>query len=439
MDGTGNLFMEKINEKVMIYDGSKGYMLQQIGLEGGECPELWNVEKPEKITELYCMYKEAGADVIQTNTFQGSRVQLKKYALEDRMYELNFEGARLARQVMDGNGFVAGSIGPLGKLFEPSGELTFEEAYEAFALQVRALADGGVDAINLETFTDIAEIRAALLASIETTGLPVICSLAFESNGRTLMGTDPFNAAITLKALGASMVGTNCSSGILHQLEILKIMDKAGTGHLSVKPNAGLPEVIDGKTVYMETPKEFAEISPEYVRNGARLVGGCCGTTPEHIEAIANSLKGVDLPRQRSVTDTRNIVTSAFEAREIGGTIGSIFASLTDMFSLKRIEQALEQEEAAEDIAMEAMSDEYDILVIDMDVVPEGKRSRFPELVNLVQGYVKQPIVFKTTCHKTLEKALRVYRGRAGVDTGDCRKSVLKRLLPVMEKYGCQK
>jgi methionine synthase I (cobalamin-dependent) len=475
--------MKCISERILVYDGSKGFMLQQMGMKGGECPELWNVTHPEKVTEIYRMYKDAGADVIQTNTFQGSRVQLGKYSLGERTYELNYEGARLARQVMGKDGFVAGSVGPLGKLFEPSGELTFEDAYEAFALQVKALADGGVDVINLETFTDIAEMRAALIASIETAGLPVICSMAFEQNGRTLMGTDPFNAVVILKSLGASMAGTNCSCGPGQQLDILKEMSRVGGIYLSVKPNAGLPEMIDGRTVYRETPERFAEISLEYVKYGARLIGGCCGTTPEHIKAISAALKGLEpagrvvagnigcKARKNPVTNkaitgdaatgnaatgnesTGNVASKPMAAGNIGnmaneseiagdaatGNAETIrvstdyiitspyrvcdispgnrlkITSLTDVVPAGGISDALGKPDEIVDIALDVSSEDMDVLYIDMDVFPDGFQPDIPGMVNLAQGYIRVPIIFKSGRPGILDKTLRIYRGRAGV------------------------
>jgi methionine synthase I (cobalamin-dependent) len=473
-----NGFMKSISERILIYDGSKGFMLQQMGMKGGECPELWNVTHPEKVMEIYRMYKDAGADVIQTNTFQGSRVQLEKYSLGEKTYELNYEGARLARQVMGKDGFVAGSVGPLGKLFEPSGELTFDDAYEAFALQVKALADGGVDVINLETFTDIAEIRAALIASIETAGLPVICSMAFEQNGRTLMGTDPFNAAVTLKSLGASMAGTNCSCGPEQQLDILKEMSRVGGIYLSVKPNAGLPEMVDGRTVYRETPERFAEISLEYVKYGAKLIGGCCGTTPEHIKAISAALKGLE-PTGRVVArnigrkahenpvkakaitgdaatgnastgnvaskpmavgnmgnmanenaiagdaatgnaeairaSTDYIITSPFRVCDISPGNRLKITSLTDAVPAGRIADALGKPDEIVDIVLDVSSEDMDVLYIDTDVFPGALQPEIPGMVNLVQGYIRVPVIFKSCRPEILGKTLRIYRGRAGV------------------------
>jgi len=272
-------FTDEIRKKVLVYDGSKGTMLQREGLKGGECAELWNITHPDKVRKVYESYKKAGSDVIQTNTFQGNRIALEAHGLADKLYELNYEGVKLAKEVMGNDGYVAASIGPTGKLFEPSGDLTFKQAYEIYKEQVKAVIDGGADIINFETFTDIAEIRAAFLAAKDIDDIPVICSMAFESNGRTLMGTDPYNAAVILSSLGADMVGVNCSLGPEHMLDIVKSMSQAGIP-LSVKPNAGLPKVVDGCTVFDATPDDFASLASEYIKYGARLIGGCCGTFP---------------------------------------------------------------------------------------------------------------------------------------------------------------
>lgn len=279
-------FLKEIEDRILIYDGSKGYLLQKMGLKGGECGELWNITNSDAVRKVYRLYIEAGSDIIQTNTFPGNRIHLDKHCLGERTYEINYHGARLAREEAGDDILVAASIGPAGMLFEPFGELTFDKAYEVFSEQVKAVADGGADIINFETFTDVAEMRAAILAAKENSKLPIICSMAFEANGRTLMGNDPFISVSVLLSLGADIVGTNCSFGALHMLEIVKRMYAEGSGYLSVKPNAGLPEVVDGEVYYKESPEIFAHQAAAFVEYGARLIGGCCGTTPEHIRAV---------------------------------------------------------------------------------------------------------------------------------------------------------
>jgi 5-methyltetrahydrofolate--homocysteine methyltransferase len=417
-------FLTQIQNRVLIYDGSKGYMLQKMGLTGGECPELWNVIHQDDVKKVYSLYKQAGSDVIQTNTFQGNRIQLEKYSLGDKTYELNFEGAKLAREVMGSEGFVAASIGPVGQLFEPSGELTFDVAYKVYAEQVKAVVDGGVDIINFETFTDIAELRAALLAAKETCSLPVICSVAFESNGRTLMGTDPYVAAAVLKSLGADMVGANCSFGPAHMLDIVKKMTEVGGVFMSVKPNAGLPEVIDGKVFYSESPEGFAELSGKFVEYGARLIGGCCGTTPEFIRAIKDKLERISttgLPERRAA----DIITSSVKhirAEELNDKkVGHL-----------RVEKG--EMETLDEKVLDISSQGYDAINIIVD--HSADEDLLAEAVNIAQGFARQPFIIETKSPKALEKALRLYKGIAGVVVNNCDGRITGELLKVAKKYG---
>lgn len=427
-------FMKDIKDRVLLYDGSKGTMLHQLGLQGGDCAEAWNISHAGEVEKVYTLYKEAGSDVIQTNTFQGSRPKLAEYGLGDKTHEFNFEGARLARKVMGKDGFVAASIGPVGKLFEPSGELTFQTAYEVYREQVKAVADGGADIINFETFTDIAEMRAALLAAKETVQLPVICSMAFEANGRTLMGTDPFIAGIILKSLGADMIGTNCSFGPEHLLAILGKMAETGGIPLCVKPNAGLPELIDGKTVFKESPEKFAQLANDFVQLGVRLIGGCCGTTPEFIKALKARLDGV-IP-EKPASRSWHVITSGVKVVNL--------ETLTEP-SVGRIDAArdpgLLQElrsgncEFIVDRALELSCEGYDVICINVDDA-QGDDELLSRVVNAAQGYLKEPFILQTASAKALAAALRIYSGKAGIIVNDMDTEQMEELLIAARKYG---
>ncbi|NSW92296.1 MAG: homocysteine S-methyltransferase family protein [Firmicutes bacterium] len=440
-------FLDEIKNRILIYDGSKGYMLQKFGLKGGECPELWNVTHSDVVKKIYSLYKEAGSDVIQTNTFSGNRVQLQKHHLDDRTYELNYQGARLAREVMGEDGFVAGSAGPTGRLFEPSGDLDFETAYQIYKEQVKALVDGGVDIINFETFTDIAEMRAALLAAKETADIPVICSVSFEQNGRSLMGTDPQTAVIILKSLGADMVGTNCSFGPELMVDIVKKMHLAGGGYLSVKPNAGLPEIIDGVPVYRETAKKFAELAAQFVQYGARLIGGCCGTTPEFVSAIKENIdnkwghEDIEYSDKYPVfTSNCTVITSGVSSFNIcnlhdkNKQIGKL-SSIEDEKFFKQLKDG--NMEVVTDMALELASEGYDVIYINID---NENSELLAQVVNKAQGYLKQPVIIETGNPDALEQALRVYKGRAGVifskNASSKDKKLMDGLKNVTKRYG---
>jgi 5-methyltetrahydrofolate--homocysteine methyltransferase len=426
-------FLDIIHERILVYDGSKGYLLQKLGLKGGECGELWNVTNREAVRDVYRQYREAGADVLQTNTFPGNRLHLEKYSLGDRTYEINYWGTRLAREVAGEDRFVAASIGPTGILLEPSGALTFERAYDIFSEQVKAVTDGGADVINFETFTDVAEMRAALLAARENSRLPVICSMAFEKNGRTLMGTDPLTAVAILKSMGAEMVGTNCSFGAVHMLEIVKAMHCAGSGFLSVKPNAGLPEVEDGRVRYNETPGEFAAVSAEFVKYGARLVGGCCGTTPEYIRAVRAVLEKLrpepaETRIKRAITSgTKSLGADALDASDIGrldaGSDKVLLAELNKgNFSY------------VEDAVLDLSTEGHDAVYINVDAAEGG--DLLQKVVNSAQGYIREPLIIETSKPSELEKALRIYRGVAGVIIGDVPDALNEELMKPVNKYG---
>ncbi len=455
-------FLYEITKRTLVYDGSKGYMLQKYGLKGGECPELWNVTHSNIVEEIYSLYKEAGSDVIQTNTFSGNRVQLERHNIGDKTYELNYKGARLAREVMGEDGFVAGSIGPTGRLFEPSGDLTFENAYKIFKEQVKALVDGGVDLINFETFTDVAEMRAALLAAKETTDIPIICSVSFEQNGRTLMGTDPETAVIILKSLDADMVGTNCSFGPKLMVDIVKKMHLAGGGYLSVKPNAGLPEVADGVPVYRASVREFASLANQFMKYGARLIGGCCGTTPEFIKTIKEEIDDLgsinnketdnisfDISSKIISSGVRTFDTTSINSKNIGELIPQNDENILNQ--LKNINQEY-MTDIALDLALDMSSEDFDVIYVNMDKVFSNKDSKIStaenvknnrllaEVINTAQGFMKQPFIIETYNPDALENALRIFKGRAGVIIGDNIGStdevIINNLVSVANKYG---
>jgi 5-methyltetrahydrofolate--homocysteine methyltransferase len=276
--------------EVLVSDGAMSTQMQNHGLSSGDCPEEWNVTNPEAVASVYRFYVEAGSDLISTNTFGGNPLKLDRYGIASRTEELNEAGIRLAKQEAAGRALVIASIGPTGHLIEPLGELSADDAYAAFKRQVEAVALAGADAILFETFFDLTEIEQGIKAALPT-GLPVICTMTFDSAGRTVMGLDAARAAQALLDLGASVVGSNCGVGPDAMLAVVETMAKTGA-HVMAQPNAGLPHVDAGETTYDITPATMAEYAVKFVSAGARIVGGCCGSTPAHIAAIAKAVKG---------------------------------------------------------------------------------------------------------------------------------------------------
>lgn len=275
---------------IHIFDGAMGTMLQQAGLPLGYCPELYNIDQPEIITAIHRQYIASGATIIETNTFGANRIKLQHFGLTDKVSELNKSAVQAARLACGPHTKIAGSVGPTGKFIAPIGNLSFDEAYDVFYEQICALAEAGVDYILIETIIDIQEMRAALLAAKAATNKPVICQLSYGSDGRTVTGTDPQTATIILEAMGASVIGANCSLGPAQLLPIAEIIAKTTSLPISIQANAGMPELINGQTVFPMSAVQMADWIPRLLAAGVSYIGGCCGTTPDHIKAIRKAV-----------------------------------------------------------------------------------------------------------------------------------------------------
>jgi len=267
-------------------------MLQTMGMRPPATAELWVLNEPDKIRALHQAYLDAGADLILTCTFGGSPIRLADSGLGLDVAEVNRRAAELAREVAGERAFVAGDIGPTGQLMTPMGPLTPEKARQAFAAQAAALAEGGADLIQIETMSDLREATAAVEAAREVTDLPVFATMSFETRGRTMMGVKPAEAAQALLAAGATAVGANCGRSLEEAEQvILEMRQAAPDAILIAKPNAGVPKLVDRRPVYEVGPEEFAAFARRFVQAGAKIIGGCCGTTPAHIAAVARALK----------------------------------------------------------------------------------------------------------------------------------------------------
>lgn len=247
-----------LKERVLILDGAMGTMLQQKGMTAGECPELFGINHPGVLEDIHRQYIEAGADIIETNTFGANAFKLAEYGLQNRTAEINAETVRIAKKTAGNKALVAASIGPTGKLLKPMGEMVFDDLYQAFQEQVIACEKAGADLISIETMIDIGEMRIALIAARDNTRLPVIAHMTFE-NGRTMTGTDPFTAALILEALRPLAIGANCSGGARELIPVIEMMSRATGTYISVEPNAGLPKLVNGETVFPDSPEEMAE------------------------------------------------------------------------------------------------------------------------------------------------------------------------------------
>jgi len=278
--------------RVIVADGAMGTMLQAAGLPTGMSPESWLLENPDPVRDVHRAYVEAGADMILTCTFGGTRMRLKRAGLSERVAEVNRRAVEIAREAAGEESYVAGDIGPLGELLAPMGKTTYEQAVEIFAEQAVALAEAGVDVLYIETMSDLNEVRAAVEGTQQTkAGIPIFATLSFDRHGRTNMGVNPEQAAEALLALRWDAFGANCGATLdMTEGAVAKMHQAAPQGPLVVKPNAGKPYTVGRQVMYDATPQDMADYARRFVALGARVVGACCGSAPVHIQAIAQAV-----------------------------------------------------------------------------------------------------------------------------------------------------
>ncbi|MFA7672348.1 MAG: homocysteine S-methyltransferase family protein [Clostridia bacterium] len=383
--------------RIYIFDGSKGYMLQKAGLKKNEAAEEYNITNPDIVENIYRMYCDAGSDIIQTNTLCSNSVFLKRHGLEDKLDQINEAGIELARKAVNGRDIlVAASIGPIGELLAPNGNMGFDQAYDIFKEHIYACR--GADIINFETFSDLKEMRIALLANQETINKSVICNMTYEKNAMTLMGNPPYVCAGLLKKMGADVVGVNCSYGPESMSVILKSM-ASFEDFLCVKPNAGKPVYIEGKAVYMQSREDFCSYSGDLVQYNIGIIGGCCGTTPDYICGM------------KDIKDQKRIIS-------IPGDKGNYIFSQYEVLDMDREYSCYEWEIGDSGIAF-YLDMVYDICDKEKDAYIlkyNGNDSRFfADFTDNVQSIIKKPLIFSCSDQNVLDAALRVYSGIAGV------------------------
>jgi methionine synthase I (cobalamin-dependent)/5,10-methylenetetrahydrofolate reductase len=291
-------FLKRLAEnEIFVADGAMGTMLYSKGIYIDRCFDELNLSNPDLVKDVHLGYLESGADIIETNTFGANRYKLLSHGLDHMLYDINFQGAKIAKKAAENKALVAGSIGPLGRSIVPIGHISAQEAQKAFADQAKALFEGGIDLFILETFNDLNEMQQALLAVKKVSDLPVIAQMAFTDEGKTAYGVSPLSAVKKLEEWGADVAGINCSTGpdgvwkAIRRMAVCRIP-------LSAQPNAGFPHVVQGRLIYLASPEYFAEYAKRFIQIGVRIVGGCCGTTPAHIRAIKSAVKALTPPRR---------------------------------------------------------------------------------------------------------------------------------------------
>ena len=291
-----NSFRDRINAGIIICDGAMGTYLNQKGVSYDHCFDELNLSQPDLIGEIHREYIDAGAEIIETNTFGANSMRLASHALESQVRNINLKAAKIAREARDISGqdvLIAGSIGPLGKHLEPFGKINAEQAYEIYTEQIEALLEGGIDLFMAETLSNLAEMEIIVKAIKKVSELPIVAQLTYTAEGKTLLGSTPEESIAALAPLGVDVIGANCSVGPQKMLEVIQQFSELGAGFISAQPNAGLPRLYGGRFVYFSSPDYFGEYARKFVDSGVTLVGGCCGTTPDHIKAVAEALKDV--------------------------------------------------------------------------------------------------------------------------------------------------
>jgi len=423
---------------IHIFDGAMGTMLQEGGLKPGGCPELMNLEQPDVVQKIHESYIEAGATMIETNTFGASALKLDHYGLEDRVKEINEAAVKIAREASKGRAKIVGSLGPTGRFIVPLGDLEFEDAYQSFYEQAKTLADAGADYLLFETCIDIQEMRAGLLAAKDATSLPIICQLSYSEDGRTVTGTDPQTAAITLEALGADIIGVNCSLGPKELVPIVKTLAENCSVPISVLPNAGMPRLENGKTIFPMGPEEFASWGAKLVAAGATYLGGCCGTTPAHIKALAAAVKDLPLTERKS-PDNRLRLTSRSKTVIIDKDLATtLIGERINPTGRKKLAEEIKngslfsvKREAIDQVRAGAR-----LLDVNMGVGGIDQVKAMHDAIREVSQITDAPLAIDTSDTKTLEAGLRAYPGRALINSVSAEKERIEEFLPLAKKYG---
>lgn len=435
---TREAFRELVKKGPVLLDGATGTNLQKAGMPVGVCPEQWILENSEVLIDLQKRYVEAGTDILFAPTFTASRIKLKEYGLEDHLEEMNRKLVALSKEAAKGtNALVAGDLTMTGEQLYPLGDLMFEDLVDVYKEQAKIIAEAGADLFVVETMMSLQECRAAVLAIREVCDLPVMVSLTYNEDGRTLYGTDPVTAVVVMQSLGADAVGMNCSTGPEAMLEPIAKMAEYATIPLLAKPNAGMPELIDGQTVFNVEPEEFAEVGKKLVEEGAAIIGGCCGTTPEHIRALKEAVKGIPVKaplqtKRRMLTSERKSVEITFDGRFM------VIGERINPTGKKKLQAELKEGSLnlVRTMALEQEENGASILDINMGMNGIDEKEMMLRTIYEVTSTVDCPLCIDSSHVDIIEAALRIYPGRALINSISLEKEKFEKLLPIAKKYG---
>ncbi|NLY70567.1 MAG: dihydropteroate synthase [Clostridiales bacterium] len=423
-----------LKERVVIFDGAMGTMLQKRGLKTGEIPESLNFTHPEIIKEIHAEYIASGCDVITTNTFGANSYKTEKsgYSVE----EIVSKAVCLAKEVCKDK-YVALGIGPIGKLMEPVGDMSFDQACELYKEQIVPGLKAGVDLILFETFTDLYEMKAAAITARELTNLPIFCSITLEENGRMLMGADALTAVNTLQDLGIDAVGINCSLGPKQMIPMVEEILKYSKLPVLVQPNAGLPKVVDGETVFDVDVDEFVDSMEQMLNLGVSIVGGCCGTSPDYIKRLADRVSLIGDKIVKTKVKPFTAVSSATKTVVFDDRI-RVIGERINPTGKKLLKEALKKQDYAyiEDEAIRQVNVGADVLDINVGLPEIDEEAAMLEAIKRVSSVVDVPLQIDSADPTVIEKAVRIYNGKPIINSVNGKQEVMDAIFPIVKKYG---
>lgn len=433
------MILDRLGKELLFFDGGMGTLLQAEGLKPGELPEAWNITHPEIVTGIHRKYIEAGSDLILTNTFGANALKFHDGSMSLKEIAAAAVGhVKRAAQLADVNGreiYTALDIGPTGKLLKPMGDLDFEDAYEAFREVMRYGEEAGADLIHIETMSDTYELKAAVLAAKENTSLPVFVTTIFDERAKLLTGADVPSVVALLEGLRVDALGINCGLGPEQMIPVLEQILTYSSLPVIVKPNAGLPKQVNGETIYDVMPEAFAAVMQDIVRKGAAVVGGCCGTTPEHIRAMTGLCKGME--PAASVPKEWTVVSSYGQAVFLGEG-SKIIGERINPTGKKKFKQALKDHDMDYILKEGITQQDKGAHILDVNVgLPDiDEAAMMKEVVAELQSVTSLPLQIDTVDVKAMETALRIYNGKPMVNSVSGKQESMDAVFPLIQKYG---
>jgi 5-methyltetrahydrofolate--homocysteine methyltransferase len=437
-------FLKRLESEILVLDGATGTMLQKKGMKPGSCPEELNLSNPAMLKEVHSEYIGAGVDIITSNTFGGNRIKLSEYGLENRIVEINTAAVKIAKEAASNlrlhgkKCLVMSTIGPTGKFLKPLGDLSFDDAYNIFKEQISACVRAGADIIGFETFLDIKEIRAGIIAARDISPeIPILAMMTFQNDMRTVVGTDPETACVVLNALSADLVGGNCSLGPEGLIEVFRRMNRISRKPLVFQPNAGMPELCSGITCYPALPETMAEYAVKFAREGVNIIGGCCGTTPEHLKAIVKAVKRIK-PKKRKIP-SYTAVSSRTRAVFFGyGNPPVRIGERINPTGKKLLSAELKEGNVSiiRDEAKKQADAGADILDVNVGAPGADETKMMEKAAFTVQDSVNLPLMLDSNNPSVLEAGLKASDGKVIINSVNGEEKSLKTILPLAKRYG---